>query len=435
MQQAMYSAKFEDTFFHHLAALVGMKTCFWMDNTIKGAIAYCYHTIGTLPAPLVKGLDDHANLIIYSNGFDLTKPVLYLSSHIDVVGAVETDWQYPAFEATVTGEYIIGRGVNDCKAGTAFQLALIDTIRDRLSDYNIGFMIMYREEGNQGKTSSYIDFSKLPTSLAGTYFMTLENTVSVMDDRNIEIGVYQKEPHNFFINVEGKLQEIQKDLEPLLEYGWRAVAIEPLIEDLNTLKHLKTLYNSGGGHSATQLNSTLIDAFRTLPLTNTAIKAGNIKDASVIAREINLFEAAENPVHSLVFNYRGFEAIKNVKKFLHQFNYKELFDFEYGLGADQSEAFNSSAMPGHLQNSCTGNTIVSITPNPGRSDASAIFNNLNEYQKAFIIPFACGPGCRSHTDKQNIKHSTHGENEGFYKPTAGKSIPFLLNIINKFKIK
>jgi hypothetical protein len=265
--------------------------------------------------------------------------------------------------------------------------------------------------------------------------MTLENTVTIIDNRSVEIGIYQKEPHNLFIKLEGRLQKLQKDLEPLLAYGWRPVAIEPLVEDINALKHLRTLYNLGGGHSATQLNSTLIAFFRTFTLANTAIKAGNLKDASVIAREVNLFETAENPVHGLMFNYRGFDAIENIRKFLSQFDYNELFDFEYGLGADQSEVFNSSAMLEHLQNACIGSTNISITSNPGRSDASAIFNNLTKNQRAFIIPFACGPGCRSHIDRQNIKRSTHGENEGFYKPSASKSIPFLLNIIKKFKTK
>lgn len=222
-------------------------------------------------------------------------------------------------------------------------------------------------------------------------------------------------------------------LNVLLAFGWKPVVVQPLSRHKSNNQD-KILYNSQSGHSATQRNETLISLLKSPDSDELSIRCGNESDVSVVSDEIHINSGNILDEHRFILNYRGFGQIKDIRSFLIEFPYKEYYDFSFGLGSDQAAFFENCSLLTNLLSVGDGDIKVSVENNPGRSDASAIYNSLSELQKTLIIPFACGPGCRTHTDTNGIRHATHGENEGFYKPSGERSLSFLNNLINKFKI-
>jgi Peptidase family M20/M25/M40 len=424
-----------DIFFKELVDIVNIPTCFWDEDSIRKAIAHCYEVMSVLPDHWEKRIDPSGNLIVYNTRADLTKPMLYLASHIDMVGAKESDWLTPPFQATETEEYILGRGVNDCKAGTALELTLARMIAKNSEEYNLGFLVMFREEGNSGKTSSNIDFTRMPISKAGTYIITLENTLRLLPDNTYALGIYEREPHNLFITVSGTLSELQASIDSLCDRKWKPVVIVPSVENLDSIE-VKEVIQNISGHTATlrNENNKLLQVLKKEYPSGTMIKTGNVKDASVVSPEIFLYEGAKEVPHDLIYNYRDFESIETIKEKLSDISYTETFGFKNGLGSDQSSQVRSSPILQWLKKGENASLKIEVTDNPGRSDASAIFNLLSLEERQYIIPFASGLGCRTHTDKNGVRHATHGENEGFYKPSASVTIPVYLELLNFFRI-
>lgn len=62
------------------------------------------------------------NLLAWLPAASAKKPPLVLLSHIDVVGADESQWEYPPFEAREVDGYIYGRGAVDTKQLTVMEL-------------------------------------------------------------------------------------------------------------------------------------------------------------------------------------------------------------------------------------------------------------------------------------------------------------------------
>ncbi len=427
--------KMTDIFFKELVNIVNIPTCFWDEDSIRKAIAHCYEVMSVLSDHWEKRIDASGNLIVYNTRADLTKPMLYLASHIDMVGAKVSDWLTPPFKATETEEYILGRGVNDCKAGTALELSLARMIAKKSEEYNLGFLVMFREEGNSGKTSSNIDFTKMPISKAGTYIITLENTLRLLPDNTYALGIYEREPHNLFITVSGTLSELRGSLDSLCGMKWKPVVIVPSVENLDLIEAKEVIQNTSG-HTATlrNENNKLLQVLKQDHALGTMIKTGNMKDASVVSPEIFIYEGDKEVSPDLIYNYRDFGSIEEIKEKLSTVPYKETFGFKNGLGSDQSSQLRVSPILGWLKKQESASLKIEVTDNPGRSDASAIFNLLSSEEREYIIPFASGLGCRTHTDKNGVRHATHGENEGFYKPSAAVTIPVYMELLNFFKV-
>ena len=62
------------------------------------------------------------NLLAWLSADNAVKPPLVLLSHIDVVGADESQWDHPPFEAREVDGYIYGRGSVDTKQLTVMEL-------------------------------------------------------------------------------------------------------------------------------------------------------------------------------------------------------------------------------------------------------------------------------------------------------------------------
>ena len=216
---------------------------------------------------------------------------------------------------------------------------------------------------------------------------------------------------------------------------WKPVVIVPSVGNLETFKVKESVSNISG-HIATlqNKNNRLIEILEKPHNKDVMIKTGNTKDASVVSPEILIYKGEKEVSHDLIYNYRDFESIAEIKEKLSRVPYQETFGFTHGLGSNQSSQFRFSSVLNYLKAMESESLHVEVTDNPGRSDASAIFNALSPEEREYIVPFASGLGCRTHTDKDGIRHATHGANEGFYKPSASVTIPAFLELVGKFKI-
>lgn len=87
------------------------------------------------------------------------EPTVMLSAHIDVVAAA-TD----QFRLQIRGDKLIGRGVMDMKFSIAAYMALVDSLRDEIGDYDFGIMITSDEElgSNNGASRLIKEFGYKP---------------------------------------------------------------------------------------------------------------------------------------------------------------------------------------------------------------------------------------------------------------------------------
>jgi succinyl-diaminopimelate desuccinylase len=90
---------------------------------------------------------------------DTKEPAVMLSAHIDVVPAA-----LDQFKLRVRGDKLLGRGVMDMKFSIAAYMALVDSMRDELSEYDFGIMITSDEElgSNNGTPRLVQDYGYKP---------------------------------------------------------------------------------------------------------------------------------------------------------------------------------------------------------------------------------------------------------------------------------
>ena len=111
-------------------------------------------------------------------------------------------------------------------------------------------------------------------------------------------------------------------------------------------------------------------------------------------------------------------------------SYKECHPFIHGVGSDRKELLDNSDLLNNLKLLETDSLKTAITDNPGRSDASAIWNSMPlHYHDKFSIA-TIGPGTRSHDD-HGIVRKTHGPDEGFHKKSGYEAIECLIALITK----
>lgn len=394
----------------HLSELVSTKTVFTNDSEIESGIEYCAKQFKRYLPQWKITKDKSGNLLVINPKLNTSKEIIYLIAHIDTVDAKSDNWieTDDPFKAKITETNIIGRGVNDCKAGVAYQIYLAHLISIGNFDCsNISFLVSRKEEGNQLKTSTTYSENfdiLIPLSSTKTYFISLENTVSIKEKDQIEIGIYNKEPSNFFISVSGTIPELRQQLYVLKK--WKPVVIQPINYPIN---QKFSILNNIGGHIATLRNedNRLHQIIVSGEYDNYALVSGDRKQTSVVQEKILIKDVNDNLTHFMILNLRDFVNAKKVRQTLNNQNikYSEFFPFKYGEGHDISELFNS-----HTMDYLKLKKPFILLDNPGRSDSSAIANSIIKNSK--LIPITVGPGLRSHYDG-HILRKTHGPNEGF----------------------
>lgn len=429
------TARYNEIYFNFLSELLNHKTVFWDDDLIRIGMKYVFENLLELSnSGWTVYYDKVGNIIAYNINHDLNSSFLYLCAHIDTVGANKDEWVSDPFKPFETPSHIAGRGANDCKAGVAFILLVSNLIKDNIiNNLNLGFIITFREEGNKGKTSSSIPFGELPFSNLTNYIICLENTVKLnINTGKHALGIYQREPHNLFITIKGTIKDLSHLLKlNLLESGWKPVVITPMYPP-NDEMLIEEITNQYPGHISTlkNENNLLLKEITNPDNYNKSICFGNKNETSVVDSVLFLY-SVPGMEHELILNYRGYLQIEKIKEALQNLNYSETFSFMHGFGADLINNKNKQIIEKRFGKQLD-ELQINFEDNPGRSDASSICNNLPNNLKSNVIPFACGPGCRTHTH-DGIKRSTHGPNEGFYKPVASIVIPTLLQFIQTFK--
>ncbi|MEM7618146.1 MAG: hypothetical protein AAF244_02065, partial [Pseudomonadota bacterium] len=255
----------------------------------------------------------------------------------------------------------------------------------------------------------------------------VENTVSVDSDENY-ISVYDQEPCNLFIELEGLLSELKSYLEELSD--WKPIAIEPF----NVAFQVDSAESRSlsPGHSATVSNENNILYQTLLKAEDTPyiIKGGNFTETSIIENKIFLKNSSSDVKHRLVLNIRKIGDIEDIKNQLRGVRYKEFHSFKFGAGSNRREHALTQDIIDQLNALEVKDFSLRVSSNPGRSDASAIWNELGNDLKDRVAILTMGPGTRSHFDG-DVKRATHGNDEGFHKLGGCQAINFLIHSFNK----
>lgn len=416
-------------FDQHLVELIAHKSVFTDDHDIKAALRYCMGAINEHADNRRTYFDAAGNLVSVSNNFDPNRNASLLSAHIDTVGANSAEWvsSTDPFTPVQTDTHIIGRGANDCKAGVALILSLgLLQRRMNISLDNVVFLISYREEGNREKTSVCIGNSlgtEIPLSNRENLLLCLENTVKV--DRSYSIGIYDSEPCNIFIEITAAIAEIRDFLTS--NPAWKPVYVSPL-DGAGSSAALTTLIGKSG-HAATVANADNVIHKAIFDGANHVISGGDYVQTSVIDNHVTIFDGPHDTPHTAVLNFRGLEAVADIKKKIAHLNFRERYPFAHADGSDrrlQLEKSFAKKLIGELN-------IEGMQPqfmsNPGRSDASAIWNATSHKDKLDILTM--GPGSRSHVD-QGIARKTHGPDEGFHRESGHIAVRYISNLVTRF---
>lgn len=106
-------------------------------------------------APLPDGSGDGMPAVLATRAAKNGKPTILLYAHHDVqpTGA-EEDWDSPAFEPTIRGDRLYGRGASDDKAGVMAHVAAIRALVETVgADFDLGLAVFIEGEEEAGSSS------------------------------------------------------------------------------------------------------------------------------------------------------------------------------------------------------------------------------------------------------------------------------------------
>lgn len=92
------------------------------------------------------------NLLAWLPAANAVKPPLVLLSHIDVVGADESQWKYPPFEAREVDGFIYGRGAVDTKQLTVMELEAFLSLHESGAALNRDVYFLATSDEESGST-------------------------------------------------------------------------------------------------------------------------------------------------------------------------------------------------------------------------------------------------------------------------------------------
>lgn len=411
-----------DLFLSHVEALINRKSVHTDDEMISACISYCEEIIsGVLDGHLVTR-DDVGNLIAQPKKFSRSRPHLYLNAHVDTVDADGLNWHETddPFTTLRTPTHLVGRGANDCKAGVSLMLTLAETLGSNGIGENISYLFSFREEGNKRKTAAEFGRrfgTEITSSEHSNYFLCLENTISIEQDK-VTVTAYDTEPCNVFVEVEANISKIGMILDS--HSGWNVVAIEPTEGDQGKFQwDLEKRFDAG--HSATlrSLENPIYNEIvcqRENPFA--VIKAGAFTDTSVVRGPLLCGKSAASAQHRALLNLRTADNPADIIEHLDIECWRPFYPLGFGEGSDRSKSTFTKQVVKTLSACCRAAKVnFKLEPNPGRSDASAIWNAMSEDKKNVSGVLVCGPGSRSHSDG-GIMRRTHGENEGLHIEAA-----------------
>ena len=412
-----------------LRTLVDLPSVFTRPEDVSTALKFCEKIFRENLSDFEIYFDSSGNLIAKPRKIDPTLGLLYLSSHIDTVDATASEWQSPflPFKAFEDDVQIVGRGVNDCKAGVAFELLIAALYgQGEIGLANCIFTITRKEEGPGEKTACAIAKAfdhELPLSDATTYLLVLENNVKLSPIPCFY--VYPEERSSFTISVAGDPTQLGEILNKLAH--WKPVAIVP---DENVEILFDKVHKQNAGHVCSIPDEDLIlRALIGQASSKSVFSAGDLTQMAVVPTEVKEGMASTPISHTLILSNRGFDTREEVEKQLLGIKYIAIKDFNLSTGFSRREAFVSSRLGMALLKQNSEELNLKVGANIGSSDASIIFNSISSRIKDRIIPIVAGPGSMS---QRNVDppRLTHGVNETFNKSAGYLALLALLRALN-----
>ena len=420
-----------------LQQLVSIRSVFSDDRCSKEISSFCLGYLKECVPAWNVFQDKAGNVIAFNPKVDENSNRIFLSAHLDTVDASHELWRTSGnpFEALLTDEYVVGRGVNDCKAGVAFALLvtyLFSCGHTFLS--NVVIVLSFREEGNLWKTCSYAA-SRIGRNIPcgrSNVIVCLENTTSV--SLNAErcvpsVAAYDCEPSNYFVNVRGKLD----DLYALM---LRSAKLTPVYISNVQYKRLDTvakIVSGEGGHSARvpRTENSIFKAIQNSMRSSSSIESVGSRDQlSTIPSKVEVRDCGDAPEHELTLNVRDFITEIELKKLFQDWQYTERVPIRLAFGSDR-RFHRPTQRVLEIARTRAVNLNFDVMPNPGRSDASAYWKHMKPLVREKTGVIVMGPGTRSHVGNDKIRRNTHGPDEAFHIPSGMASMYYLLEVVSQ----
>lgn len=353
--------------------------------------------------------DSSKNIIALPYFLDSTKPLLYLSAHIDTVPGDPAEWTFPFHPYKVYRDktQIVARGVNDCKAGVALQLYIAKLIfQNDIKSCNLAFLLTFKEEGSGTKTATKLGeaFGMALPVHSNTTVLVLENTLTVAPTTSL--GVYTSERSSYAIEIEGTLDFFQKCLHELKLWYPVAIKSNDSITTSTSVVTQEARHVCSTARDENKLLSIILESDR-----NAVINAGDLNNFATIPSRIEIGRCNEEVMHKLVLTLRDTINYESVVSSLESFQYTEKKPFALSKGLSGQSNYRENIIYKALFEDTSISAQNEI--NPGASDGSTISAVLSENLKDKILFIVAGPGCRS--NKMSVpKRMTHGANETFY---------------------
>jgi len=420
---------FEDAAFRrytdYLRKLIAHKSVFTDDRGITKAIAFCQEALGRNLPERANYRDELGNLVSVSRAFDRNRNAVFLCAHVDTVDADPEEWRSSSnpFAPVETDTHVIGRGANDCKAGVALMLFL-SHLTDRIPLDNVVLLFSFREEGNQAKTSTAIGAAlgrDIALSKTANLMLCLENTTR--PGAPVTVQAYDCEPCNAFIAVTDTLDALRALLRR--EPAFKTVFVKPLMEDFEPA----AVHTGLSGHIATIANADNVIQQAILSDQGAVIAGGDPVQTSVLHNQVRVADLDAPIRHMAILNYRGMTDIDDLKRKLAGVTYEEYFPFDFAAGSDRRPWLQGSQARKVIEAVAGNHVRLEFVANPGRSDASAIWNATTKRDNLSI--YTMGPGSRSHAD-DGVMRKTHGPDEGFEKASGRLAVRYILNVVHQF---
>ena len=380
-------------------------------------------------------LDSKKNLVAIPKALDAFDYITILSAHADTVDADETQWDYPysPWEIYEGTDELVARGVNDCKAGVAYQLFLAELIAKNVVNISgLIFTITYKEEGAGEKTSQAIAKAlgkTIPLGQKETYLIVLENNTrppNTAEDTSAELSIYTAERGNYAIQVKTNLEELKVFLDNYPR--WNPVSCSPLNKKIT--ESCRTILQEGGHVCSISKEDNLL--FQTIMRSEQSdlIWAGDTSNFAMLPTTIQIEKGKKPFTHQFVLSNRSFDSVEQVTSQLQSLSYISLKDFSISQGMDIRDIFSGSRLETTLGKVETKTLDLNYTHNHGCSDASIIYASMQSELKSNFFPIVMGPGSRS---QRTIipPRLTHGKNETYDKAAGLEAVTYISEVISK----
>ena len=422
-----------ERYLYFLRRVVNFKTLFNRPDQIELAMDWCHEFFSKSLKGYRVYRDGAENLIACPQQINPNNDIVYLSAHMDTVDADPKEWDAPfrPFSLYEDEHQIVARGVSDCKAGVAFELFLADlAFRAHMSCSNLVFTVTFKEEGAGEKTARQIGKdlgTRLPLSKKDTFFIVLENTVS-MGDPSV-LCYYTAERGNFVIRASDTLAGLKTILSKL--GNWNPVSICP--KECLDFSVEKVLSQAGGHVCSVPRTKNLLTRVIESSDDNTLILAGDESGFGVVPTRINLGKSSYPVIHDLVLSNRSFDSVDFVYEQLEGITYTQVKPFSISQGMNVDSKFGALPICRVFNSYNDEDIIVSKDFNIGASDATIVSRSMTPEYKHRFYPIVVGPGTRSQKNATPPR-LTHGKNETFDKASGRACVGFLIHALSEMGV-